>query len=826
MGAPGLIVFAILTSAVFAQTTVYWDTNGATAGAGGATPSGTWNTSGATNWNAVAAGTGAVANWVSGNDAVFSAGTDATGAYTITLGAAMNVGNLTFQQGTALITGSTLTFNRVGGSTVNVASGLNAQIASAIAGTVSLTKTGTGTLLINAANTLSGGTIVNAGTLAIDGNQVNNRLPASAVVTVNNGGTFEIRGVNAQSSSAPALFTVNTGGTLNIVSGASTYGGTDSHAHLGNLTLAGGTVNLSYSGSGTAYNNESAQLDGTVTVTADSTIQFGSGATTTNAGLALNGTTAFTVNPAVTLNVSAELEDRDSGANGFSKNGTGTMVLSGANSYTGATTVSAGVLNIQNASALGTTAAGTTVASGAALEIQNNITVGAEALSLAGTGVGSNGALRNISGTNSFAGNITLTAASEIQSDAGTLTVSGTLGGATQALTVDGAGNTTLNGVIGTTTGTLTKNGAGTLTLGAANTFTGLTTVSAGTLTYGVNNALSSGAVNVNGGTMNIATFSDTVGAVTLTNGSITGTTGVLTGTSYAMQNGTASATLAGAGVALTKSTSGTVELSGTSANTYTGATSIQDGTLNLNKSAGVNAVGTGAITVGDGVGLASSANLVLLASNQIADNAAITINADGRLGLGTFTESIGTIAGTGLIDLSTSGYLTVGANNTSSTFGGSLTGTGTLEKAGTGTLTFTSTINYAGSLNLSGGTLQLSSSSATIGTLNLTGNSTIDFAGTSSLNVGTLNLNGFNLTVINWANAADYFFATAWTGAVVNTTGAAPMNQVTFNGFTAANTKWQGYDKQVTPVPEPATYGAMLLGSLSLFFAWRRRRA
>ena len=731
LGATGLIVFAILTSAVFAQTTVYWDTNGTTAGAGGATPSGTWNTSGATRWNAVAAGTGAVANWVSGNDAVFSAGTDATGAYTVTLGAAMNVGNLTFQEGTTLITGSTLTFNRVGGSTVDVASGLNSQIDSAIAGTVSLTKTGTGTLLINAANTLSGGTIVNAGTLAIDGNQVNNRLPASAVVTVNNGGTFEIRGVNAQSSSAPALFTVNTGGTLNIVSGASTYGGTDSHAHLGNLTLAGGTVNLSYSGSGTAYNNESVQLDGTVTVTANSTIQFGSGATTTNAGIGLNGgTTAFTVNPGATLTVSAELEDMDSGASGFSKSGTGTMVLSGANSYTGATTVSAGVLNIQNASALGTTAAGTTVASGAALEIQNNITVGAEALSLAGTGVSGNGALRNISGTNSFAGNITLTAAAKIQSDVGALTLSGGVTGTNRNLTIDGAGNTTISGTITTGTGTLTKNGAGAVTL------------------------------------------------------------------------------------------------SGTSANTYSGATAINDGTLNLNKTAGLNALGTGNVTIGDSVGLASSANLVLLASNQIADNAAITINADGRLGLGTFTESIGTIAGTGLIDLSTSGYLTVGANNTSSTFGGSLTGTGTLEKAGTGTLTFTSTINYAGSLDLKGGTLQLSSSSATIGTLNLTGNSTIDFAGTSSLNVGTLNLNGFNLTVINWANAADYFFATAWTGAVVNTTGAAPMNQVTFNGFTAASTKWQGYDKQVTPVPEPATYGAMLLGSLSLFFAWRRRRA
>jgi hypothetical protein len=49
-------------------------------------------------------------------------------------------------------------------------------------------------------------------------------------------------------------------------------------------------------------------------------------------------------------------------------------------------------------------------------------------------------------------------------------------------------------------------------------------------------------------------------------------------------------------------------------------------------------------------------------------------------------------------------------------------------------------------------------------------------------------------------------------------------MNLVTFNGFTAANTQWQGYDHQVTPVPEPGAYGALLLGSLTLLFLRHRR--
>src|SRR6202022_775186 len=112
---------------------------------------------------------------------------------------------------------------------------------------------------------------------------------------------------------------------------------------------------------------------------------------------------------------------------GLKKLGNGTLTLTGANAYTGATTVSAGVLNIQNATALGTTATGTSVSSGAALQIQGGIAVGAEALTLNGSGISSDGALRNISGNNSWSGSLTLASASTIGSDAGTLTLSGTL---------------------------------------------------------------------------------------------------------------------------------------------------------------------------------------------------------------------------------------------------------------------------------------------------------------------------------------------------------------------------------------------------------------
>ncbi len=550
LGAAVLFALVLSVSTLRAQTTVYWDINGVAAGAGGATPSGTWNTAGAANWNAVAAGTGAVSNWVAGRSAVFSAGGDATGTYTITLGAPMSVANLTFEEGSAIITGSTLTFT---GTAISVAGGATATINSVLAGTAALNKTGAGTLFLTGANTYSRATTVSAGTLSIN--------------------------------------------TIANVSGGNTALGAPT-------TKARGTIAI--------------------------------GATTTGATLA----------------------------------------------YTGTGSTSDRVINLA-----GTTGGATLDASGS-----------------------------------------------------GALTF-------TSALTATGAGSKTLT-LAGTST--------------AANTLSGAI----------VNNS----ATNL---------------------------------TSLAKDGG------------------GTWVLSGTAANTYTGTTTVNDGTLNLGKTAGVNAVGTGALTVGNSLGAASSANLVLLASNQIADTVAVTVNADGRLALGTFTESIASIAGTGLIDLGTSGYLTVGANNSSSTFGGAITGAGTLEKAGTGTLTFNSTISFTGSLTLSGGTLALNAVSLTVGTLHITGNTVLDFGNStaSTLNATTFLVDaGVTLSIINWINATDYFYAQNWTGATPDATGAIPMNQITFSGFSNSSTKWLSYDHQVTPVPEPAAYGACFAG-LALAWALARRR-
>ena len=166
---------------------------------------------------------------------------------------------------------------------------------------------------------------------------------------------------------------------------------------------------------------------------------------------------------------------------------------------------------------------------------------------------------------------------------------------ATKNYTISGSG------AIAGSTG-LIKDGAGTLTLSVVNTFSGGTTVSNGTLaisgsgTFGA----SSGALTVSGGTVDLGGTSRSAGTVTLSGGTIQN--GTLTGTSYALQSGTISAALAGA-VAVTKTTAGTVILSGQ--NTYTGGTTLNGGKLQVNaaENAGVSGPlgASGSISFGGG---------------------------------------------------------------------------------------------------------------------------------------------------------------------------------------------------------------------------------
>ncbi|HEU0010776.1 MAG TPA: autotransporter-associated beta strand repeat-containing protein, partial [Verrucomicrobiae bacterium] len=107
------------------------------------------------------------------------------------------------------------------------------------------------------------------------------------------------------------------------------------------------------------------------------------------------------------------------GAGNLTKNGVGEVGLSGVNTYSGLTTVNDGFLIVDNSSALGSTANGTVVNSGAVLALRSGVDVPAEALSLAGTGQSGFGALSSSFGSNSWAGNITLTSNATISVDSG-----------------------------------------------------------------------------------------------------------------------------------------------------------------------------------------------------------------------------------------------------------------------------------------------------------------------------------------------------------------------------------------------------------------------
>jgi autotransporter-associated beta strand protein len=142
----------------------YWDINGPTAGAGGSTPSGTWDVGVTQNWSTDSAGGVATIAWTNWNDAVFSAGSDATGAFSIGLSNTPMVGNLTVEDGAVTISGDTVL--SVGGGNggkgiINVFPNAALTINSTVKGwddNQMLSLVGS-----NTANGTISGTIVNAG---------------------------------------------------------------------------------------------------------------------------------------------------------------------------------------------------------------------------------------------------------------------------------------------------------------------------------------------------------------------------------------------------------------------------------------------------------------------------------------------------------------------------------------------------------------------------------------------------------------------------------------------------------------------------------------
>jgi autotransporter-associated beta strand protein len=177
----------------------------------------------------------------------------------------------------------------------------------------------------------------------------------------------------------------------------------------------------------------------------------------------------------------------------FVKAGSGTLTLSGAStSNRGSVNVSEGILSITHSNALGYST--TSVSSGAALHLSNDITIANTSIRLNGSGISNNGALRNTSGDNTITRWILLGSDTEIQVESGsTLSIqptshyakgiTGTYVGNYRNLTLDVDGSLTITKNVDIGSKALTKQGTGTLTLSGTNTFSGDLTISAGTVT-------------------------------------------------------------------------------------------------------------------------------------------------------------------------------------------------------------------------------------------------------------------------------------------------------------------------------------------------------
>ncbi|WP_167367840.1 S8 family serine peptidase [Methylobacterium pseudosasicola] len=227
------------------------------------------------------------------------------------------------------------------------------------------------------------------------------------------------------------------------------------------------------------------------------------------------------------------------------------------------------------------------------------------------------------------------------------------------------------------TRGSLIKLGAGTLTLTGTNTYSGGTTFAGGILSVARDASLGAAAapLTFDGGILQVTGtgFTATTRPITWANG------GGGLDIADPANTFTLTQSLAGSG-GLAKLGAGTLALSGT--NTYAGPTLIAAGTL--------RAIG----------------------GQAIGDQSAVLVGAGATLALAD-SETVGSLAGQGRVALG-SARLTAGGDNSSTSFGGTLDGTGGLTKAGAGTLTLAGTNTYTGGTTIQAGTLQVGAGGTT----------------------------------------------------------------------------------------------------------------
>jgi len=711
------------------------------------------------------------------------------GNNTITMGAASGSVNtvLDWANNSTATSGSGVVINGTGGTkTLQATTGVTGSISSlTLKGNV--TKANGGTLNVTNATTLDGGSrtiTVSSGTLALNG--AVGQTATGYGITKAGGGLLILS--NSNTFTGAVSFSDNSSGQIRVTnSGAFGTGTKTVSATVGSgarIELDGTAGALSFA-SGIQFSLSGSTLrntagDNIINGTIGAALGAGNGIVESNAGTL---TLAGTVRAVNSGNRTLQIQGTSTGANTISgqiidgtsifslnKQGTGTWIINSTtntNNYTGTTTVGQGVLNIRSSNALGATVAGTSVSSGAALEIQGGITTAAEALSLSGTGLSNGGALRNISGTNTYAGAITLATASRINSDAGTLNLNVTSGNAITStdlgVTFGGAGDITVSDAIALGTAGVIKDGAGILTYNANNTYTGTTTVNGGLLVMQANQSNNGDVIINDTGSIKMSTartfklgtnVAVNTGGTWLLDGT-SQTVGQLTGAGIIDQGWTSAGTdtlTVGSGdvsstfggvireaavvtsrvIALTKTGSGTLTLTGT--NSHGGTTSVSGGILRISNAsalgdttAGTNITGgtatsrlelSGGISfAAEGVTLAGRSTNAVHLSNLSGNNTwngNISTDAGGNIyNIESQADKL-TIAGGISVNQSGSRILNLtgaGDGEVTGVISGSGSNTAALTKLGLGTWTLTNTNTYSGDTTINAGTLALSGS-------------------------------------------------------------------------------------------------------------------
>ncbi|MBI2515989.1 MAG: hypothetical protein HYV95_03660 [Opitutae bacterium] len=160
-------------SPAFPQTTLYWDSNKTTAGSGNL--GGSWSST-SKKWSTAPAGNIATQGWIGDSSAIFSAGTDSTGSYTVNVVATQTVKNITVEEGNPTLRGGSLNFSVTtstidvaANSTLTLSNSLDANGSMSIVTAGSLTKSGEGTLALAKNLSLAGSLNISGGTLLLSG---------------------------------------------------------------------------------------------------------------------------------------------------------------------------------------------------------------------------------------------------------------------------------------------------------------------------------------------------------------------------------------------------------------------------------------------------------------------------------------------------------------------------------------------------------------------------------------------------------------------------------------------------------------------------------